>query len=460
MSGSHIRLAVRGALVAITLAVSVTAAATAQQKPSNQPQQQNLDKWESVPFCGSVSISRNGSGKATVEGVKWEKSEFGQLTANITGAKDKVNQRSGKVSGFFVEGTVNMTYGYNETAKFPKDTWTWKMQANGQKQHTYGPGEHTWTDLLVNKAQGLYRFRPPGGTADGTMTYTNQGGSKTQRASFEEWHAPVGDKDRRFDPKTGVISGSDKFICWNLIGIKDFFGREGIFCDVPQLRSSEKELPKLQEARDAIAKLPPMFRQADPARLRPVTFTVNWNLNLDTGGCQKPDCEGLQRNLRNALKWLEGFSNTDLINRARDAEDYSGLVDEEVTGEKPEPGKSPDKYETDANVNSNCELGYWDATNGEGTEVWVPLSPDGLQDRLVSKGYSSAGAEGVVTHEGKHMDQCSRSGDSYAHPKPADLSRFEREAYCAEAKFLMDYLRQKCGGVPAEMQQKFDKLCR
>ena len=288
MSQSRTRFtAPRAVIVPVAVALLLILPLAAQQKSPQQPKQQYLDKWQNVPFCGSVTITVNGGGNATVEGVKWKKTESGRLTANITGPKDKVNQRTGKVSGFFVEGTVNMTYSYDETAKFPKDTWTWSMQAKGQKQHSNGPGEYTWTSLSVNKAQGLYRFRPPGGKAVGTMTYSNQGGTKHQAASFDDWHAPVGDKDRGFDPKTGIITDSDNFTCWYLIGIKDFFGREAYFCDPPQLSPSEQKLPGLQRAHASLASIPPLFKNADPARVQPVNFAVNWNLNLDTGACQK-----------------------------------------------------------------------------------------------------------------------------------------------------------------------------
>jgi len=178
----------------------------------------------------------------------------------------------------------------------------------------------------------------------------------------------------------------------------------------------------------------------------------------NSGRGESDDCEAVQKNLRNALAWLDGFSNPDLINQAKGVGDYSRLVDEYVTGEKTPPGKPPSSYETDAYVSSKCEVGYTKVTNGQ--EEWVTLTFDGLRDRLGDKGYSQTGAEGVVIHERTHMQQCWNWGDTFTNPTPADLGRSEREAYCAEAKFLMDYLRQKCGGVPADMQEKFDKLCR
>ena len=142
-----------------------------------------------------MTISKQGSGEAGSLGSTWKKQESGKLTANITGPKDVINERTGKASGFFLEGRgFNMTYTYHEVMTSPGvKSSVWDMEATDQKQHSYEPGAYEWTDLHVNRARGLYRFHPPSGKAKGTMTYRiGDGPTRQQPADFDEWHKAGG----------------------------------------------------------------------------------------------------------------------------------------------------------------------------------------------------------------------------------------------------------------------------
>jgi len=65
-----------------------------------------------------------------------------------------------------------------------------------------------------------------------------------------------------------------------------------------------------------------------------------------------------------------------------------------------------------------------------------------------------------VQHERTHMAQCYKN-DDFGTDKDTkeNLSKCEVEAYCVEAGVIMDYMNQKCGGVPPELQDKFNNLC-
>jgi hypothetical protein len=94
MSESHRKLVAVQALVVPVGVVALLLATplTGQQKKGAQ---KYLDQWVKVPFCGSVTITKHGNGEASSRGTTWKKQEFGQLTANIRGAKDVISDRTG-----------------------------------------------------------------------------------------------------------------------------------------------------------------------------------------------------------------------------------------------------------------------------------------------------------------------------------------------------------------------------
>jgi hypothetical protein len=95
----------------------------------------------------------------------------------------------------------------------------------------------------------------------------------------------VDDVDRPFDPEKGIISGFANFTWSNMLGIKDYFGRENVVQDnFPPIRQSEEKAADGQRIREQVAKT---LKEAAPDLVRPVTFQVSWNLNLDTGACQR-----------------------------------------------------------------------------------------------------------------------------------------------------------------------------
>ena len=206
-----------------------------------------------------------------------------------------INERTGKASGFFLEGRVNMTYTYHEVMTSPgAKSSVWDMEATDQKQHSYEPGAYEWTDLHVNRARGLYRFHPPSGKAKGTMTFTiGDGPTRQQPADFDEWYKAgdfVDDLERTFDPGSGIISGFANFTFFNVLGIKDFFGREPAWPDPdnrPPVTPSQNELPGGQKPSEAIWEAMRTLKDGTPALVQPVTYTVTWNLNLETGACQR-----------------------------------------------------------------------------------------------------------------------------------------------------------------------------
>ena len=71
-------LVIPAAAAAVLLAVSVGG----QQQKSGQ---KYLDKWVKVPFCGSVTISKQGGGEASSFGVDLEKAGIRQADGEYYG---------------------------------------------------------------------------------------------------------------------------------------------------------------------------------------------------------------------------------------------------------------------------------------------------------------------------------------------------------------------------------------
>ena len=126
------------------------------------------------------------------------------------------------------------------------------------------------------------------------MTYTiGDGPTRQQPADFDEWYKAsdfVDDVEHSFDPEKGIISGSADFTFFNVLGIKDFFGREPAWADPdhrPPVSPSQNKFPGGLDPSEKIWESLKLMKEKTPDLVQPITYTVTWNLNLDKGACHR-----------------------------------------------------------------------------------------------------------------------------------------------------------------------------
>ncbi len=168
----------------------------------------------------------------------------------------------------------------------------------------------------------------------------------------------------------------------------------------------------------------------------------------DPAPCEK----GLEA-LKNALRWAAAYSDPDVLKNSSDARDYNKNVENKAMENfRQETGGEPE-VSVDASVGTDCQLYIGDhvATFDE-FRKWMSDAYAGYPPDVI---------EAWVQHERKHMEQCYKDDDFGTETdSKEDLSKAEIEAYCTESQIMMDYLNSECGGVPPDLQQKFDSLCR
>jgi hypothetical protein len=219
------------------------------------------DRWVKAAFCGSINIERTIDADLHDRGNHVRRVENARLFAQITGYRKVVNDRTGRAFTIINEGTTRANLTYTETWSMKDVQLKTEMQAQGQEQEPSPPSNKGWVELLVNEARGRYRLRLPSSDMQGQLNTTDIAGGRTLRESRRTWARihmeweKSGDRERTYDPASGVIADSYSATMYDLAH---------------------------REPADRLSWTP------YPSALgHPVSLRANWNLSLTDSGCAR-----------------------------------------------------------------------------------------------------------------------------------------------------------------------------
>ena len=256
------------------------------QKDQESDEEQEEDTsggFVEVPFSGFITITQTIQGSAKMpqdEGgdASWSMSGHGSLRATITRCAE-IKDDEGNIIGYQPVGHVTGSISERESFNGGAVTATSVYTASDRKDHQFDPNDiDGWCKLYVNPTEKTYEITFPSiylGNGKGltTITVTTKDFTQTTTEPYHGvetgvgWEGPIR-KKLTYNPKSGVISGSDTFSTTEISRIL----RESDSGSSPYHSQAVAALQEVEAMRQEAKGKSPGYGEA--------TYTVSWNLQI------------------------------------------------------------------------------------------------------------------------------------------------------------------------------------